>query len=77
MEVRGITSEEVEEAVETGSVVELVGNRVIHRKVFTDGYRWKLREYPHKEVTVVFVIESDQIVIITAIARYGFWENIS
>ena len=68
---RGITRDEVERTIETGSLLETIANRHIRQRVFREGYRWKQREYRHKEVTVVYAVESERTVIVTAIARYG------
>ena len=73
MAVRGITRDEVERTIETGSLLEARANRHIRQKVFREGYSWKQREYRHKEVTVVYAVEPDRSVIITAIARYGIF----
>ena len=39
MSERGITKDEVEETVETGSLLETKSNRRIREKLFTAGYR--------------------------------------
>ena len=74
MRLRGIEDQEVIGTVETGGLVDTVGNRFIKRRVFTEGYRWYGRAYDHKEITVVYVVEGHWTVILTAIARYGRWE---
>ena len=75
MRLRGIEEDEVITTVAVGDLIDTVGNRFIRRRVFTEGYRWYARDYLHKEVTVVYVIEGQQTVILTAIARYGQWEG--
>lgn len=72
---RGITDAEVKDTVEAGTVISTRGGRLIRRKVFTQGYRWSERAYPHKEVSVVYVTEGDEIIVSTVIARYGRWEG--
>ena len=74
MRLRGIEEHEVIGAVEAGELVEVVGNRFIRCRVFTEGYRWYGREYTHKEIRVVYVIEGHRTVVLTAIARYGRWD---
>ena len=54
--------------------IDTVGNRYVRRRVFTEGYEWYGREYPHKEITAVYVVEGHRTVILTAIARYGRFE---
>ena len=75
MRLRGIEESEIITTVEVGDLIDIVGNRFIRRRVFTEGYRWYEREYFHKEVTVVYVIEAQRTVVLTAIARYGRWEG--
>ena len=73
MAERGITSDEVERTIGSGSLLETIANRHIRRSVFREGYRWQQREYRDKEVTVVYTVEPDRTVIITAIARSGMF----
>jgi len=75
MRQRGIVEAEVEQTIETGTLVDQSGTLYIRRRVFTGGYRWYERDYPQKEVTVVYVIENDSITALTAIARYGRFEE--
>jgi len=75
MQERGITEGEVAQTVEAGILVGISGTRSIRRRVFTEGYHWLERDYPHKEVQVVYTVEESQIVVITAIARYGRWDG--
>ena len=74
MGLRGIEEHEVIDTVEAGDPVDTVGNRYIRRRVFTEGYQWYGRQYPHKEITAVYVVEGHRTVILTAIARYGRFE---
>ena len=75
MQERGITEGEVALTVEAGLLVEVSGNRAIHQRIFTQGYRWFGRDYHHKEVTVVYTLEGGVIIVITVIGRYGRWEG--
>ena len=50
MRLRGIEEHEVIGTVETGELVDSVGNRFIRRRVFAEGYRWYGRAYDHKEI---------------------------
>ncbi len=45
--------------------------------MFTAGYEREGKKFPHKEITVVYVEEGDDTIVITAIARYGRWEMVS
>ncbi len=77
MAERGILDDEVIETIHSGEFVEVEMGRSGRRKVFTSGYEREGRSYPHKEVTVVFVVEGDTTTVITAIARYGRWETVT
>lgn len=74
---RDIKEDEVVETVESGDLVEVRERRWVRRRVFTSGYQWRNRTYQHKEVTVVYVIEEDVTIILTAIVRYGRWETVT
>ncbi len=41
---------------------------------FHPAYEREGRRFPHKEVTVVYVEEGSDTIILTCIARYGAWE---
>ncbi len=71
---RGILEEEVAETVEAGERTGRRGHRQVRRRVFSSGYEREGRRFPHKEVTVVYVEEGGETIILTCIARYGVWE---
>jgi len=75
MQERGITNRDVTLTVEAGTLVRVSADRAIRRRVFTEGYSWLSRDYPHKEVTVVYTLEKGIIIVITTLARYGRWEG--
>ena len=75
MKERGIADREIILTVETGDLTGVSGDRIIRQRVFTEGYNWLGRDYPHKEVRVVYVVEEDFVIVITVIARYGWWED--
>ena len=75
MQERGIADFEVILTIEEGVQITVRGNRYGRRRVFTEGYSWLSRDYPHKEVTVVYAVEWDNIIVITTTARYGRWED--
>ena len=76
MRERGIEEQEVRLTVETGVLRQVSDNRAVRGRVFTLGYNLGGQEYPHKEVTVVYTIEDSNIVVITAIARYGMFPGV-
>ena len=75
MAERGIRESEALDTLELGEFVEARGARMARRRVFTAGYQWEGRSYPHKEVSVVYVEEQDAVVVLTCVARYGRWET--
>ena len=75
MRERGILDSEVAETMEAGERVSTRGPRQVNRRVFTSGYERLGHTYPHKELTVVYVTEDDVTTVLTAIARYGRWEE--
>ena len=77
MSVRGATEEEVVDALRTGVLTPGRFGRLIRVKVFTAGYRWHGREYPHKEVQVVYAQREGAGIVITVKTRYGMWEGVT
>ena len=75
MQERGITEHEVTLTVEAGRPAQARGSYFGRQRVFTEGYSWLGRDYPHKELRVVYALEGDSIIVITTIARYGRWEG--
>ena len=70
---RGATREEVGLVLATGSQSPTYGNRFNAVKVFTEGYEYRGRSYPHKEIRVVYAYEEWGLAVITVIVRFGFW----
>ena len=74
MRERGVSEEEVWQTIDHGKVAVAREQRLGREMVFTDGYVRKKIFYPHKQVSVIFVRENDDIVIVTIFAFYGRWE---
>ena len=72
-----VSEQEVEETLATGSISPANLGRLMATKVFTQGYMWRMRYYPHREINVVHVVEPRGITVITIIVRYGFWRDTS
>ena len=70
----GVSADEIVEVLATGSLSQGRYNRLIRRKVLMAGYTREGRDYPHKEVRVVYVQEDNVTYVITVWARYGRWE---
>lgn len=77
MEERGVTEEEIEEVLRTGSTIRGQFGRQITTKVLTEGYERRGRSYPHKEVQLIHISESSGIIIVTVKTRYGRFEETS
>ena len=75
MRERGISEEEIRQAILTGVISPAALGRSRATHVFTDGYHHEGTDYPHKEVQVVFVVEPWATIVVTVIARYGFWRD--
>ena len=73
MRERGILEGEVTQTIESGQLVEVRQGRHVRRQVFKATYLWHGKQYPHKEVTVVYVEETGRTTVLTSIARYGRW----
>ena len=75
MRERGVTEEEIRQTIQTGRITPAELGRTMATRVFTAGYHHEGTDYRHKEVQVIFVEEPWATVVVTVIARYGFWEN--
>lgn len=75
MRERGVTEEEIRQTIQTGRVSPAELGRSMATRVFTAGYHREGIDYAHKEVQVVFVKEPWSTVVVTVIARYGFWRD--
>ncbi len=74
MPVRGISEEEIEDVLRTGSPVPALQGRLAKEKVYTFDRTWQGRAFAQKKVRVVYVVEEEAFVTVTAIAYYGRWE---
>jgi len=72
MRQRGITREEIERALNEGWVATDAKPGTLGRvKVFLYGMEWEGRFYREKEVTVYYKVADEEIILLTAKARYG------
>lgn len=74
MRERGVTEQEVKEVIRRGRPSDARVPRLRLEMVFTAGYDWKGRPYPHKLVKAIFVRRGDEVVIVTVYSYYGRWE---
>ena len=75
MRERRITEEDIRQTIQTGRVSLAELGRSMATRVFTAGYHREGIDYAPKEVQVVFVEEPWATVVVTVIARYGFWRD--
>ena len=75
MRERGISLDEIRDAILTGEISQAALGRMKATCVFAEGYHYQGIDYPHKEVQVVYVVEPWATVVATVIARYGFWRE--
>ena len=72
MESRGISKEEIENVLNQGSVLSDAKPGTIGKVlVFPFNDEWEGNYYQKKEVKVYYKVIDDEIIILTAIARYG------
>ena len=72
-----VSEEEIREVLETGNPFHVEGDRMAKELVLVSGYRWRGRDYPHREVSVIYVEEGTVTTVVTVWARYGVWEVVS
>lgn len=70
---RGATYEEVRQVINVGQAAKAKIGRKVKEMVFTYNNIWLGKEYAQKKVRVVFVEESDRIVVVTVYVFYGTW----
>ena len=75
MEERSVTQSEVRQVIERGRATDARAPRLTREMVFTEGYRWKERSYPHKSVKVIYASDRNVIVVVTVYVLYGRWET--
>ena len=71
---RGVTVAEVQLVIEQGRASDARPPRLGREMVFTEGYDWKGRHYPHKLVRVIFAEDDDEVVVVTVYSYFGIWE---
>ncbi len=74
-EERGTNEEEIEDVVQTGSVMPAKGGRISKAKVFSFGRERHGKFYEHKRVQVVYIVEKNVIITVTVYVFYGKWEG--
>jgi hypothetical protein len=73
MPSRGVSAEEVAEVLQRGEEVPARGERHAKEMVFAHAHLWAGRHYDQKKVKVVYMIEGEEIVVVTVLAYYGLW----
>ncbi len=66
--------EEISLTVEEGTLIGVRDNKGSRRLVFRAGYTQDDRDYPEKELTVVYTFERGSVVVVTMVTRYGQFE---
>jgi hypothetical protein len=72
-EKRGITSQEIEEVILTGSPMPAKYGRLAKFKAFQLSRPWKGQRYKQKRVEVVYVVEKGVNTTVAVYAFYGRW----
>ena len=67
---RGVTVEEIEEAIRTAEWMPAELGRLECRKDFPFGGEWNKKVYSVKQVRPIFVEEAGEIVVVTVYAYY-------
>ena len=70
MEERGVLEEEVIAAIRLGEAEPARKGRMMYRKNFSFGKRWRGKQYSNKQVAPVVVEEADKFVVVTVYVFY-------
>jgi len=70
---RGATKDEIQRALSAGNEVQAKKGRKSKEMIFEYGREWLGKTYPQKKVRVIYVEESEEIIVITVKVYYGKW----
>jgi hypothetical protein len=72
MKQRGIAIQEIEDTLNLGEAVRDAKEGTLGKRlVFQHSEHWEGKWFEEKEVTVYYILEDAQIILLTVIARYG------
>ncbi len=74
-EERGTHEEEIKDVVDTGFSIEAKQGRFGKAKVYSFNQTRSGKFYEQKRVEVIYTIEEDTIITVTAYVFYGRWEE--
>ncbi len=72
---RGATKEEIINVLKEGIAIPAKKGRNAKEIIFEYGKEWMGKSYPQKKVVVIYVIESEDYVVITTKVYFGKWEG--
>jgi hypothetical protein len=75
MEERGVTKDEIYEAIETGIALPAKQGRTCYSKTFPYGCAWHDRYFGNKLVKIYGVTEGSDIIVVTVIVKYFSGES--
>ncbi|MCL4267226.1 MAG: DUF4258 domain-containing protein [Anaerolineae bacterium] len=71
---RGATEDEIRDVIENGHPVSARHGRLAKAKVYDYKQERHGRYYEQKRVEVIYVVENDMVITVTAYVFYGRWE---
>ncbi len=74
-EERGTNEKEIKEVIETGSIIPAKYGHMGKAKVYDFKEKRHNKYYQQKRVEVVYAIERNKIITVTAYVFYGKWEG--
>ena len=72
---RGASEAEIEKVLLSGSDISAKKSRKAKEMTFEYGEYWLGKRYSQKKVVVIYVEESDEIIVITVKVFYGQWKQ--
>ena len=75
MRERGAIESEVVDTILLGNYYPADPPKDGRELVFRDGYEFKGKSYPHKQLRVIYAEEGPKTTVVTVITRYGEWEE--
>ncbi|MBA3675006.1 MAG: DUF4258 domain-containing protein [Chitinophagaceae bacterium] len=70
-EERGVSVDEILDILNSAIPTVARNNRSAKEKVYIYNKEWNGKVYTHKQVKVIYIVESSTIIVITVVVKYG------
>ena len=74
-EERGTNEDEIKDVIDTGFAVPAKHGRMGRAKIYEYGTQRHGKYYQQKRVEVIYIVEGNAVITVTAYVFYGTWEG--